>query len=114
MTRAELQFCYELAFYPPRLNEVWHQLKRGEAKELDALGQSLDTALLLHQALPESGYASQRALARLAEYQAHARAFGLPRFLRNVRRHLQRAPLSATVVPPALVRDIVLPRLGHG
>ena len=25
--REQLQYCYELAFYPPRLNEVWHKLK---------------------------------------------------------------------------------------
>ena len=113
MNREQLQYCYELAFYPPRLHEAWNRLKRGEIQDLEALGQSLDTALLLHQALPEEGFASQRALARLAQYQAHARAFGLPRFIKNVRRYLQRSPGHATVVPPELVRDIVLPRLGH-
>jgi len=113
LNREQLQYCYELAFYPPRLHEAWNRLKRGEAQDLDALGQSLDTAWLLHQALPEDGFASQRALTRLAVYQAHARAFGLPRFIRNLRRHLQRAPLPAATVPPELVRDVVLPRLGH-
>lgn len=108
--REKLQYCYELAFHPPRLNSVWNQFKRGEVQDTEALGELLDTALLLHQALPEEGFASQRALTRLALYQARARAFGQPRFLRNLRRKLGRGPLSATVVPPQLVRDIALPR----
>jgi len=73
--RQEIQYCYELAFYPPRLNQVWHEIqrkKRGK-KELRPL---LDKALMLHQALPEEGFASQRALQRLALYQAKSRAFG--------------------------------------
>ncbi len=84
--RAKLQYCYELAFHPPRLNEVWWRMKAGEIADLDALGEMLDTALLLHQALPSEGYASQRALTRLALYQAKARAFGTVRFLENLRR----------------------------
>jgi len=108
--REKLQTCYELAFYPPRLNRVWNQLKRDEVQDTEALGELLDTALLLHQALPEEGFASQRALTRLAFYQARARAFGMPRFLRNLRQKLGRGPLAATVVPPHLVRDIALPQ----
>lgn len=69
----------------------------------------IDTALLLHQALPESGYASQRALRRLAKYQADARAFGLPLFLRNIRRHLAGREFEPIPMPPGLVRDIGLP-----
>jgi hypothetical protein len=111
--RERLQYCYELAFFPPRLNEVWHQVKRGEAANVEELGAMLDTALLLHQALPEEGYASQRALNRLALYQAKARAFGMVRFIRNVRRYLGRPPLPQTDVPAALVRDIGLPPLAR-
>jgi hypothetical protein len=73
----------------------------------------LDTALLLHQALPSEGYASQRALNRLALYQAKSRAFGTVRFLKNIRRWLGRAPLSMTEVPVSLVRDIGLPGLSR-
>jgi len=73
----------------------------------------LDTALLLHQALPDGGYASQRALNRLALYQAKARAFRMVPFIKNVRRALGRESLSATVVPGHLVRDIGLPKLTH-
>ena len=113
MNRDQLQYCYELAFHPPRLNEAWNRLKRGEVQDLEALGEALDTALLLHQALPEEGFASQRALTRLALYQANSRAFGMTWLLKNLRHELKRAPLSATVVPPELVRDVVLPGLTH-
>ena len=112
-SREKLQYCYELAFYPPRLNEVWYQIKNGTVTDIEELGKMLDTATLLHQALPDAGYASQRALNRLALYQAKARAFGTVRFLRNIRRHLGRQPLTQTVVPGHLVRDIGLPRLSH-
>ena len=113
-SREKLQFCYELAFYPPRLNEVWNRMKRGEISNLDELGLFLDTALMLHLALPESGYASQRALNRFALYQAKARAFGTVGFLRNMRDRLGRGPLAATAAPGHLVRDLALPALSHG
>ncbi len=112
-SREKLQYCYELAFYPPRLNEVWNRLKRGGIPDGDELGELLDTALLLHQALPGEGYSSQRALNRLALYQAKSRAFGTIRFLQNIRRHMGRAPLAQTVVPGSMVRDIGLPSLSH-
>lgn len=110
--RERLQYCYELAFFPPRLNEVWRNLQRGMAAYED-IGEMLDTALLLHRALPEDGYASQRALARLASYQAQARAFGTVRFLENIRRHLGRGPLTEMSVPGRLVRDIGLPEFSR-
>jgi hypothetical protein len=79
--REKLQYSYELAFYPPRLHDAWDQIKRGRMADREALGELLDTALLLHGALPERGYASQRALNRMALYQAKARAFGMVSFL---------------------------------
>ena len=112
--RERLQYCYELAFYPPRLNELWYRMKAGLVEDGDEVGDLLDTALLLHGALPESGYSSQRALNRLALYQAKARAFGTVRFLKNLRCRLGRAPLTQTEVPGSLVRDIGLPSLSHG
>ncbi len=112
--REELQYCYELAFYPPRLNRVWQAFKRGTVEDTEELGRFLDTALLLHQALPETGYASQRALARLAGYQVSARAFGTVRFLKNLRHRLGRPPIAATEVPGHLVRDIGIPRICRG
>lgn len=111
--RDKLQLCYELAFYPPRLNEAWRRLSvEGSSGEAE-LGECLDLALLLHQALPSDGYASQRALNRLALFQAKSRAFGMVRFLENIRKRLGRAPLGQTVVPGWMVRDVSLPVLGR-
>ena len=109
--RARLQFAYELAFYPPRLNEVWRRIAGKPAEAGAELGESLDQAWLLHQALPERGYASQRALNRLAHYQATARAFGMVTCLRNIRRYLGRPAIDTHVVPAGMVRDIGLPPL---
>lgn len=112
--REKLQYSYELAFYPPRLNEAWYEIKHGRVSDLDELGGMLDIALLLHRALPSRGYASQRALNRLALYQAKARAFGTVPFLENIRKALGRGPLPQREVPGHLVRDMGLPRLSHG
>jgi hypothetical protein len=105
--REKLQYSYELAFHPPRLNEAWQRIKREGGGE--NIKELLDTALLLHQALPETGYASQRALQRLAIYQAKSRAFGMVAFLKNIRTALGCEALDAHVVPGNLVRDIGLP-----
>ena len=70
--REKLQLSYEIAFSPPRLNEVWARIRAGAIQNNEETAELLDTALLLHQALPESDYPSQRALARLAQYQARA------------------------------------------
>lgn len=61
----------------------------------------------------KGGYASQRALRRLACYQADARAFNMPRFLRNIRATLGCPPFLPGPVPGNLVRDIGLPALSH-
>lgn len=105
--REKLQYSYELAFFPPRLNEVWREIQTGKA--VNGIEELLDTALLLQQALPESGYSSQRALERLAIYQARSRAFGMVSFLKNIRSHLGMPDMSVSVVPANLVRDIGLP-----
>ncbi len=112
--REKLEHAYYLAFYPPELNKVWHQIKTDSVGNPDELGILLDMALLLHQALPEKGFASQRALNRLALYQAKSRAFGMVRFLKNIRKKMGRMPISAQVVPPHMVRDVGLPHLSHG
>ncbi len=112
-SREKLQYSYELAFHPPRLNEVWYQVKNNTVADLEELGEMLDMALQLHGALPNDGYASQRALNRLALYQAKSRAFHTVPFLNNLRRALGRASLPQTEVPGNLVRDIGLPRLAR-
>ena len=113
-SREKLQIAYELAFYPPRLNLAWRRIQTGPLPAGDPLGELLDTALLLHRSLPEGPGASQRALIRLAMYQAKSRAFGTVRLLENLRRRLGRPPLTQHEVPASLVRDIGLPPLSHG
>lgn len=111
--REKIQLGYELAFFPPVLNGLWGRLRHHPVLTDEAIGEALDMAALLHLALPESGYASQRAMQRLALYQARSRAFGMPAFVRAVRTRLHRRPLNATVVPGSLVRDIALPVFGR-
>ncbi|MEI8292873.1 MAG: hypothetical protein WCG66_02670 [bacterium] len=111
--RERLQTAYELAFYPPRLHRAWHQLQKNPSDSTGELGELLDQAWLLHQALPEQGYASQRALNRLALYQAKARAFGMVTFLANIRKHCSRPEITTRIVPGHLVRDIGLPPLSR-
>ncbi len=114
LPREKLQFAYELAFFPPRLLQVWNGVKKGLASDRKVLAELVDMALSLHQALPESGYASQRALMRLAIYQANARSFGMVTALVNLRKALgARSRFKVTTVPGSLVRDIGLPPLCH-
>ncbi|MGD9611957.1 MAG: hypothetical protein AB7V22_03560 [Kiritimatiellia bacterium] len=108
-SRADLQFLYELAFYPPRLSEFWMRVKRGEI-DREAAAEAIRGALLLHLALPESGFASVRALKRLAHYQASSKPFGPVTFLTNIAKTLN-VDVVPTVahVPPGMVRDVGLP-----
>ena len=117
--REKLQRAYEIAFFPPRLDEVWREIKQQRIEDMDELDMDelvelLTMALSLHRALPESGYASQRALKRLAAYQAGARAYGNVTFLRNVLKHLGvEVPFPEGTVPPGMVRDVGLPAFCH-
>ena len=108
--RERLQLAYELAFLPRRLNgkcRAW--LKKPEAIPADEL-KALDEAAMLHLPLPERGYASVRAVYRLAAYQAGACDYGMRTFIGNVRRLLRRPALTETEVPPGMVRDVTLPK----
>ena len=107
--REKLQLSYELAFFPPRLNQVCRGLSREATPMMQELCEALDDACRLHLALPLRGYASQRALERLALYQARSRAYGIPGFIQAVRRRLERPALTDGEVPARLVRDIGLP-----
>lgn len=112
--REKLQAAYEIAFYPPRLHEIWNRVKQGDAEDAEEIGVLVDAALTLHLALPEDGYASQRALKRLAGYQADARAFHTVQCLRSLRRKLGlKRKNAAKTVPGAMVRDIGLPPFSH-
>ena len=111
--RERLQKTYELAFDPPSLFAFWRAVKQaGTAAQAEA-GTLLDDALLLQQALPAAGYGAQRALTRLAHYQARSRAFGMVERLEHYRTQLGRPPLTAHTVPPGMVRDIALPPLAR-
>jgi hypothetical protein len=108
--RERLQLAYEIAFFPPRLNQLWSEYSKAKLScEQTDFEQALTLANQLQLALPESGYASQRALTRLALFQARSRAYGMPGFIRAVRRRLHLAPITDTHVPGHLVRDISLP-----
>ena len=107
--RDRIQLAYELAFFPPRMNGLWNRVRDGGVISDDE-AKALDDAALLHLALPED-YNSQRALERLAVFQAKSRAFGMPTFIRNVRTRMGRPALTAATVPSRLVRDIALPPL---
>jgi hypothetical protein len=112
--RDKLQKAYEIAFFPPAIHKLWTNIKNDRIEIDNELRELIDMALSLHQALPESGYASQRALKRLAMYQADARAFGTVTFLRNIRRYAGiTKPFEITMVPSAMVRDIGLPPFTH-
>ena len=108
-SRERLQFAYELAFFPPALNKFWRELKDNPDDVTEEQGKLLDMALLLHQALPSDGYASQRALRRVALYQVDARAYGMVNFLRGIRKRLNRPPLTEYTIPGWMIRDIGLP-----
>jgi hypothetical protein len=107
--REQLQYWYELAFFPPRLDEFWGQVKRGEI-DREIAASAIRGALQLHLALPESGYASVRALKRLAQYQARSKPFAPVTFLTNIANQLGvNAVPAETHVPAWMVRDIGLP-----
>ena len=107
--RDRLRLSYELAFFPPCLNRIWREISEAPQQADPDLRTALDDAWRLHLALPKRGYASQRALERLAVYQARARAYGIPTFIQAVRKRMGCPVLDDREVPPHLVRDIGLP-----
>ena len=111
--REQLQYLYELAFFPPRLSEFWMQVKQAQIPP-ESAAAAIRGALLLHLALPEGSGASARALKRLAHYQACSKPFVPVAFLKNIARkmNLDVAP-HAEHVPPEMVRDIGLPAFGR-
>lgn len=112
--REKLERAYALAFDPPSLNALWNRMRRHKVEDVDEITELVDMALMLHQALPDGGYSSQRALKRLAIYQARSRSFGMARFLRNIRKTLgAKHPLEAGQVPAHMIRDVALPEFSH-
>ena len=108
--RERLQLAYEIAFLPRRLNGLFRGwLKNPSAVPVDEL-KALDEAAMLHLPLPQGGYASVRAVYRLAAYQAGSCDYGMRGFIDNVRTRLNRPPLMVTEVPPGMVKDVALPK----
>jgi hypothetical protein len=101
--REKLQAAYKLAFYPPRLNRKWKEIKQQQVANAAELAELL-----------EDGVASLGALKRLALYQAGSRTFGMVRFQRNIRAAIgPPATIAETVVLAWMVRDIGLPPLSR-
>ena len=114
MSRDTLQQAYELAFFPPAADRLWNGIRKDPHAASAEVRELVGLALLLHLALPERGYASQRALKRLANYQADARPFCTVTFLHNLRRVMgETEAMSATSVPGWMVRDVPLPVFGR-
>ena len=108
--RERLQLAYEIAFLPRRLNGKWSVWRDNPAAIPDDELTALDEAAMLHLPLPQGGYASVRALYRLAAYQAGSCDYGMRGFIDNVRRRLNRPALAMTEVPSGMVKDVVLPK----
>ncbi len=112
--RERLQMVYDLAFFPPRLHEFWGEINSSESFDRMEIKQLLADALLLHLALPEKGFQSQRALKRVAGYQASAKAFGIETFIKNIAKRLGLDVTTTTnKIPAAMIRDIKLPEFSH-
>ena len=112
--RERLQMVYELAFFPPRLHGFWRELSNSDDFDKEATKLLLADALSLHLALPEKGFQSQRALKRVAGYQASAKAFGTESFIKNIAERLGLDISSAiNKIPSGMIRDIKLPEFSH-
>ena len=114
-SRERLQLIYELAFYPPRLHHFWNELKKQSEFNREEIADLLRAALSLHLALPEKGFQSQRALRKIANCQASAKAFGTESFLKNIGKQLELDIEPKTdKIPPGMIRDLKLPEFSHG
>ncbi len=112
--REHLQLVYELAFFPPRLHRFWNDLKDQTNIDRERTAELLKKALSLHLALPERGFQSQRALKRIANYQANAKAFGIESFLKNIGKALELDVIPDTnKIPPGMIRDMKLPEFSR-
>ena len=112
--RDQLQLVYELAFYPPRLHQFWSELRGQVSIDREQTADLLRKALLLHLALPERGFQSQRALKRVANYQASSKAFGIESFLKNIGKELGLDVIpSVNKIPPGMIRDMKLPEFSR-
>jgi len=110
--REKLQLAYQLAFHPPRLNEIWNRVENGTQSDIASLRDAADWAAALHQRLPEAPDVSARALKRLAGYQAASRLFRMATAVSRFRAVLGNRSEVPAEVPAWMVRDIALPPFG--
>ena len=112
--RERLQLVYELAFFPPRLHRFWNELRDAAEFDPNETRELLTDALSLHLALPERGFQSNRALKRVALYQAKSKAYGTESFIKNIARQLGMDVIpKANRIPPGMIRDLKLPEFSH-
>ena len=112
--RERLQLVYELAFHPPRLHQFWNELRKQAEFDQNETRELLRDALSLHLALPERGFPSNRALRRVALYQAKSKAYGTESFIKNIARQLGVDVVPrVSKIPPGMIRDLKLPEFSH-
>ena len=109
--RAELELVYALAFFPPQLHYFWNDIKKGILTDKSTIKKLLEKALLLHRALPETGYQSKNTLKRVAMYQANSKAYKQETFMKNILRKLEiNSEVKDYNIPGNMIRDIALPK----
>ncbi len=109
--RAELEFVYALAFFPPQLHYFWNDIKKGLLTDKTMIKKMLEKALLLHRALPETGYQSKNTLKRVAMYQANSKPYKQETFIKNILKELDiYSNVKEYNIPGNMIRDIALPK----
>lgn len=109
--REELEFVYALAFFPPQLHYFWGDIKKGVLSDKIIIKKLLKKALLLHRALPETGYQSKNSLKRIAIYQANSKPYKQETFMKNILKYLGIDFLiTEQNIPGNMIRDIGLPK----
>ncbi len=109
--RAELEFVYALAFFPPQLHYFWNDIKKDVLTDRKIIKQLLEKALLLHRSLPETGYQSKNTLKRVAIYQANSKPYKQETFMKNILKELGIvSEIKEYNIPGNMIRDIALPK----
>lgn len=109
--REELEFVYSLAFFPPQLHYFWGDIKKRNLTDETIIKRLLGKALLLHRALPETGYQSKQTLKRVAIYQAKSKPYKQETFMKNILKKLKiDSAVTEYNIPGYMIRDIALPK----
>ena len=109
--REELEFVYSLAFFPPQLHYFWGDIKKRNLSDETIIKRLLKKALLLHRALPETGYQSKQTLKRVAIYQAKSKPYKQETFMKNILKKLEiDSAVTEYNIPGYMIRAIALPK----